>query len=186
MSKTTTPETLLTAEQFAKRPDGGLPEELVRGRIVTMTVPKPRHGYPCNTAGRVFGNFVDEHGLGRVLNNDSGVITGRDPDTVRGADVAFYSYKRLPPGDLPDQYLDIAPELVVEVRSPGDLWPRMLAKIAEYLEAGVSTVVVLDDQHRSAHVFGDDGTHQVLGPDDELAFRALLGNFKVAVRRFFE
>ncbi|MGO9464841.1 MAG: Uma2 family endonuclease [Isosphaeraceae bacterium] len=97
-----------------------------------------------------------------------------------------YSYNRLPPGDLPDQYLDVAPELVVEVRSPGDRWPRMLAKIAEYLDAGVSTVVVLDDQHRSAHVFGDDGTHQVLGPDDELELPDLLAKFKVAVRRFFE
>jgi len=62
----------------------------------------------------------------------------------------------------------------------------MLAKIAEYLEAGVSAVVVLDDQHRSAHFLGDDGTHQVLGPDDELALPELLANFQVAVRRFFE
>ncbi len=44
----------------------------------------------------------------------------------------------------------------------------------------------LDDQHRSAHVFGHDGTHHELGPDDELALPELLGNFRVAVRRFFE
>ncbi len=49
-----------------------------------------------------------------------------------------------------------------------------------------TTVVVLDDQHRSAHVFGGDGTHQVLGPNDELALPDLLGIFRVEVRRFFE
>jgi len=29
---------LMTAEEFGKRPDPGYPEELVRGRVITMTV----------------------------------------------------------------------------------------------------------------------------------------------------
>ena len=111
---------LITAEQFAQRPDPGYPEELVRGRIIPLPPPKPRHGYVCNKAGRIFGNFVDDHRLGWVLNNDTGVITERDPDTVRGGDVVYYSYDRLPPGELPDTYAAVVPELVVEVQSPGD------------------------------------------------------------------
>src|SRR5262249_42266571 len=186
MASVAEPEALLTAEQYARRPDLGYPEELVRGRIVARPMPKPRHGYLCNKAGRIFGNFVDEHGRGWVLNNDSGVITERNPDTVRGADVAYYSYERLPPGDLPDDYPNVAPELVIEVRSPSDRWPQVLAKVAEYLGAGVSIVVVLDDNRRSAHVFGADGMHRMLGPDDELTLPELLGDFRVAVRRFFE
>ena len=51
----TTP-TLMTAEEFAQRPDPGYPEELVRGRIVPMPMPKPRHGEICNKAGRILGN----------------------------------------------------------------------------------------------------------------------------------
>ena len=180
------PDVLFTAEQFALRPDPGYPEELVQGRIVAMPMPKPRHGYIGNTVGRIFGNFVEERHLGRVLNNDTGVITQRDPDTVRGADVAYYSYQRLPEGEIPDQYADVAPELVVEVRSPGDRWPAILAKVAEYLEAGVSIVVVLDYDRRAAHLFADDGTHRMLGPDDELAIPQLLGEFRVPVRTFFE
>jgi hypothetical protein len=62
----------------------------------------------------------------------------------------------------------------------------VLAKVAEYLEAGVSVVLVLDDKTRSAHVFHTDGTHRMLGPDDELTFPALLPEFRVIVRRFFE
>jgi len=38
---------LMTAEEFGKRPDPGYPEELVRGRIVAMSVPDKRHGYVC-------------------------------------------------------------------------------------------------------------------------------------------
>ena len=59
---------LLTAEEFAERPDPGYPEELVRGRIVPMPMPKPRHGQICNRAGRIFGNHVEDHDLGQVFN----------------------------------------------------------------------------------------------------------------------
>src|SRR5271165_889101 len=113
-----TTEPLLTAEQFAQRPDSGHPEELVRGRVVPMPMPRPRHGEICKKVGRILGNWVEEEDLGRVLSNDTGVITERDPDTVRGADISFYSYARVPRGPLPDRYLDTPPDLVVEVLSP--------------------------------------------------------------------
>jgi Uma2 family endonuclease len=58
---------LVTAEEFAERPDPGYPEELVRGRIVPMTMPKPRHGEICARTTRILGNWVDDHDLGRVL-----------------------------------------------------------------------------------------------------------------------
>ena len=96
-----TAEALMTAEEFGQRPDPGYPEELVQGRIVGMPPPDRRHGFVCLKAGRILGNFVDEHDLGRVMSNDSGVITERGPDTVRGADVCYYSYARLPKGPLP-------------------------------------------------------------------------------------
>jgi Uma2 family endonuclease len=182
----TVTEALLTAEQFAALPDPGQPEEFVRGRIIPMPMPKPRHGYVCNNAGVLLGAFVKEHQLGWVLSNDTGVITERSPDTVRGADIAYYSYSRLPRGELPDHCPEVVPELVIEVRSPGDRWPQLLAKIAEYLEAGVLIVVVLDEQRSQAHVFSAEGTPRMLGLEDELTFPELLGEFRVAVRRFFE
>ena len=52
---------------------------------------------------RILGNHVYDNDLGRVLSNDSGVITERGPDTVRGADVCFYSFVRVPKGPLPDR-----------------------------------------------------------------------------------
>jgi Uma2 family endonuclease len=178
--------TLLTAEEFARRPDPGYPEELVRGRIVPMSMPKPRHGEICSRVNRILGNFAEDHDLGRVLCNDTGVITERGPDTVRGADVCFYSFARVPKGPLPDRYLDTPPDLIVEVLSPHDRWPRVLAKVAEYLEAGTSAVVVLDDERRQAHVYRVDGATQVLGADAELTIPDLLGEFRVRVGRFFE
>lgn len=177
---------LLTAEEFGRRPDPGYPEELVRGRIVPMPMPKPRHGKYCVNASYLLKRFLDDHDLGQVFSNDTGVITERGPDTVRGADVLFYSYARLPKGPLPDEYLDVAPDLVIEVRSPSDRWPKLLAKVAEYLNAGVSVVCVLDGDTRTARLDDAEGMSRVFGEDEQLTFPGLLDGFRVRVGRFFE
>jgi Uma2 family endonuclease len=130
--------------------------------------------------------YVDDRDIGHVVCNDSGVITERGPDTVRGADIAFYSYARVPKGPFPDRYLDTPPELVVEVLSPSDRWPNVLRKVAEYLDAGVTVVVVLDDQRRQAQVYPADGATRLLDADEELTVPDLLGDFRVRVGRFFE
>jgi Uma2 family endonuclease len=176
---------LLTAEEFGSRPDPGYPEELVQGRIVTMPPPTPRHGQVCGETYYRFRGYADRHDLGHVLCNDSGVITERDPDTVRGADVSFYSYAKVPRGRLPKGYLDVVPDLVVEVRSEDDRWKDIEMKVKEYLDAGVGVVIVLDPDSEKAHVFRPDQPPLELGPDDELAVPDLLGDFRVAVRRFF-
>jgi Uma2 family endonuclease len=176
----------MTAEQFRRRPDPGYPEELVQGRVVAMSVPDRRHGYVCGRVDRIFGNFVDERDLGRVICNDSGVVTERDPDTVRGADIAYYSYSRLPRGTLPTGYGPEVPELVVEVRSVNDRWREILVKVSEYLSAGVMVVVVLDPEAQIAHIFSADDPPRMLAADEELTLPSVLGEFRVRVGRFFE
>jgi Uma2 family endonuclease len=178
---------LLTAEEFARRPDSGHPEELVQGRVVSMPPPKPRHGHLCNRVGRILGAFCDEHRLGWVFNNDTGIITQRDPDTVRGADVAYYSYSRLPEGTLADAYPEVAPDLVFEILSPSERWPKVLITVGEYLDAGTTVVVILEDEHRLAHGFTKDSVGvAVLRADQTLTLPDLLPGFSVPVRTFFE
>jgi Uma2 family endonuclease len=179
-------EALLTAEEYAQLPDNGQPTELVRGRVVPVNVPAPRHGEICVKIVRLLGRFLDEKDLGRLVSNDSGVITERDPDTVRGGDVAFYSYARVPQGPLPKGYLPVVPELVFEVRSPTDNWGKILTKVGEYLEAGVTLVCVLDDRTESAHVYRADQPVQVFAPEQELTLPEALPGFRALVKRFFE
>lgn len=178
--------TLLTVEEFARRPDPGYPEDLVRGRIVPMPPPTRRHGEICSQTVYLYRRFLDDHDLGKILSNDAGVITERGPDTVRGADVAYYSYQRIPRGPLPNDYGAEPPDLVVEVKSPSDRWPKVLIKVGEYLEAGVLAVVVLDDDSRTALLSMANQPPRHLGPDDELTIPEILPGFAVPVRRFFE
>ena len=150
-----------------------------------MNVPAPRHGEIWSKVTILVGSHVLEHHLGRVVGNDSGILTEHNPDTVRGADVAFYSYARVPPGPLPQGYLDVVPELVFEVRSPTDRWVRVLRKVTEYLDAGVLVVCVLDQVSESLQVFRADEVPQKLHGDEELRLPDILGEFAVPVQRFF-
>ncbi len=177
---------LLSAAEYAQLPDRGIPTELVRGRVVEMNVPAPRHGEICANITTLINPYVRGKGMGRIVSNDGGILTERDPDTVRGGDVAYYSYVRVPQGPLPAGYLDVVPELVFEVRSPTERWSRLITKAGEYLEAGVLAVCLLDQVSETLQVYRADELPRTLHADDELHFPDILGDLHVPVSRFFE
>lgn len=177
---------LITAEEFAARADDGLPSELVRGRIVQLNVPKPLHGRVCFKIALLVGNFVEKHQLGWMFSNDSGIITERGPDTIRGPDLTYVSYQRLPKDALPRrEYLEVIPELVFEVRSPDDRWSQLMAKVSEYLEAGVRIVCVFDATNQFALINTPDDAPRRISGDDLVEFPSVLDGFSVPVEQFF-
>lgn len=182
----TTAAALLTAEEYAELPDDGRPTELVRGVVVPMNMPTPRHGEICCQTSYLLKQYLETRPVGRAVSNDSGVVTERGPDTVRGADVAFFSYAKTPRGPLPKGYLPVPPELVFEVRSTGDRWRKINEKVHEYLGAGVVLVCVLDQQTETAHVFHADQPPREVKRDEELTLPEVFADFHVLVRRFFE
>jgi Uma2 family endonuclease len=181
---TTQTQKLLTAEEFMNLPADGRFTELVKGVIVEMPPPKPTHGYICTNFAGELRNYVRHRDLGRVVSNDSGVVTERGPDTVRGMDVAYYSYDRVPRGPLPDGYWP-TPELVVEVRSPSDRISKLSAIAGEYLDAGAVVVLVVDPDTESFAVFTQNELPRRLSNGDELTLPELFPDFRVPVRQFF-
>jgi Uma2 family endonuclease len=179
-------KTLLTAEEFARRPHPGYPEELVKGRIVSMPPPGARHCWICAEIVYLLRRYLEDHDLGRILSNDAGTVTERDPDSVRGPDVSFYSYAKLPKGPLPEGYPTVPPDLVVEVLSPHDRWPKVLGKVVEYLNANVGVVCVIDPTRRTFHLYEGDQPVRILSAEDELTLPTLLGDFRVRVGRFLD
>lgn len=180
-----TAEQLLTAEEYFRLPEKPEFSELVRGVIIPMTPPGFRHGYVCGQTLYLGRRFLEDHDVGRVLCNDSGVITQRDPDTVRGGDVTFYSYERLPREVTPIGYPATSPNIVFEIRSPNDRWSETHEKIAEYLTAGVELVCVLVPETTSAHLFYPDRPGSILQGDQELALPAPLHEFRQPLSAFF-
>jgi len=181
-----TVQSLLTAEQYATLPELEGHHELVRGEIVYLNMPSFRHGKVCAKIARIVGYHVDLHDLGHVLSNDSGVITQRGPDTVRSADVAFYSYNAVPKGEHPRLYAPKPPELVFEVKSRDDRWAKIQEKVAEYLQVGVRVVCVVDPETETVAIHHAERPVQSLTGDDELRIPDVLGDFGVTISKFFE
>jgi Uma2 family endonuclease len=172
---------LITAEEFAAMPDDGRLTELVRGRIVDMPNPKPAHGYVCATVSLQFNLIVRAKKLGRVVSNDSGVITERDPDSMRGPDVAYYSFQTVPEGPLNQEYWP-APDLAFEVMSEHDRWSELTAKAGEYMRAGVKVVCILDPGEAVLAVYRPDQSPQRLGIEESLAIPELFPEWSVSVK----
>jgi Uma2 family endonuclease len=184
MSTVTTPR-LITAEEFALMPDppDGSLQELVKGVVITMPPPGAPHGRCCMKTGRRLDVFVEEKKLGHVLCNDTGFVTERAPDSVRGADVAFWSFERLPV--LPNGYIEIAPDLAVEVVSPTDHFVRLNRKIRQYLERGVRLIWVIDPEDRSVTVYRKGAPDEYLTENDTLSGGDVLPGFTVKVSELF-
>lgn len=176
----------LTADEFEARYSRHR-MELDRGVTKVLPMPDARHGIACNTISWLITNHVKQHGLGRVMSNDTFIQTRTNPDSVRGADVLYVSYERLPRGPVPAGVLRVAPELVVEIRSPSDRWPDVITKVMEYLNIGVKLVVVLDVVTATASLFRDrDHWQQVLDNGDVMDLGEVLPGFAVPVRQLFE
>jgi Uma2 family endonuclease len=183
---TTAAETLLTADDFRRLANDGTPRELVRGKVVRMNLPAPRHGQICVKIVRILSRHLDARDIGHLVSNDSGVVTEKSPDTVRGVDVAFYSYGRVPRGPFPEGYLSVVPELVFEVLSPSDRWREVRSKAMEYLDAGVTSVCVVDPDRQEVHAYNNEVPDRVFKADEELTLPEVLSEFRTRVRSIFE
>ncbi len=180
-------QALVTAEEFkqiAIDRDGLV--ELVRGEVIEMSRPGAHHGLVCAEISRLLGSWAKPKRLGRVLTNDAGVQTERDPDSVRGPDVTFIRMERLVDGQVPTGWVEIPPDLCVEVLSPTDRWSEVVKKISEYFHLGIPEVWVLDPVRHEVQIHLDtNGTPRTLRDGDTLASEQLPG-FECAVSELFE
>ncbi len=160
---TATQAKLLTAKEFMEAELGEGTFELVRGEVIELPPAMPEHGRVCGNTFFALETYGRQSGRGYALSNDSGVQTERDPDTVRGAAVCFYSHARWPLSKLGSELIPVPPDLAAEVASPSDRPGAILEKVSEYLQAGVLMVWVIYPKRRYVAVYR--------GADEPLFFR---------------
>jgi Uma2 family endonuclease len=175
---------LITAEEFAELPDpeDGSKQELVRGEIVETPLTKQIHGLVQAQIVWLLKSAVMPEQLGWV-GSESGVITERDPDTVRGPDVYFFSRTRFP--ERPEGWADGAPDLAVEILSPSNSRSSMRAKVAEYVTAGAKIVWVVDPESKTVMVYSGTLRGVELGEAETIDGGSLLPDFSCKVADFF-
>ena len=183
MATTLTETRLITGEELLSLPDLG-PCELIDGRIVPMSPTNVEHAYLENQAGWFLEMFVRPRKLGWVLVGEVGIYTRRNPDRVRAADVAFISRQRLPRRPRRG-YLEVAPELVIEIMSPTDSWEEARSKVEEYFAIGVERVWLVEPDNQTVVVFTSKTQFQTFKVGDTLRGEGLLAGFELPVADLF-
>ena len=177
-------ERLLTIAEYEKMPKEDLYRvDLVRGMLVRSPRPAPLHGRLLARMARRLDEYVEARGLGVVL-ADAGAILARDPDTVRGPDVAFYSPERIPETGYGGSFWG-APDLAVEILSPANRKGALREKLADYFAAGVRVVWVVDPRARTVAVHEAGGGVRTLHEADTLTCDDLLSGFRLPLAAFF-
>jgi Uma2 family endonuclease len=162
------------------------PCELVGGRIVRMTPTNPTHGRIEVNVAAALRAFVRTQNLGVVMAGEVGVFTTRNPDTVRAPDVLFLSHERDARRTRRDGFLDVAPDLVVEILSPTDRPDAVRRKLVEYFAAGVRLAWVIDPATRTVRVHQARGETRSLGAGDVLSGADVLPGFELPIQDVFE
>jgi len=177
-------EGLITAEEFLHWPDEGRCE-LVKGKIVHLTASRPLHGLvEVRLSSRLF-NYADSTGRGHVLGGEVGLWVRRCPDTVRGADLLFISRERWARRN-PEGFLDVAPEIVIEILSPDDRRGEVHEKLEEYLDLGVDLVWIVDPEFRCVLAYrGSLFDVERFEEGDLLRDEEILPGFSLAVADLF-
>ncbi len=178
---TTAAGSMMTAEELEQLSLPDRQAELVRGVLVVRELPGTWLGVVQENLAWHLGIFVRPRGLGRICGQDAGFRIRSNPDTVRGADVAFVAADRatlIPPRG----FAAFAPDLVAEILSPGDRPGEVLAKVADWLVAGTRLIWVIDPERVEAHVYRSDGTVSVIARDASLDGESVLPGFTVPLR----
>ena len=166
----------VSADELERITIPGKVTELVRGRLVVREPPGTQHGVIAMNLAYYVADYVRRHELGAVLAQDTGFKIASSPDTVRAPDVAYVARERA--ARIPARgYAELAPDLLAEVLSPDDRPAEVLAKVADWLAAGVRLVWVVDPERAEARVYRPDGSLTVLTGQDALDGEDVLPGF---------
>ncbi len=191
-SRTDAATELMTAEQLLEYDAKGMRTELVRGRLIVREPAKYYHGFVAMRVAVRIGIFLERdqverrapHPLGELLAAETGFTLQRGPDTVRAPDVAFVAWARRP--ESRNSFAEMAPDLAVEVLSPGDRAGETLAKVADWLNAGTALVWVINPTKRNARVYRADGRQSLLNHAQSLDGEAILPGFTLPIAPLFD
>jgi len=174
-----------TDAEFRALSKDGHDYEIVAGKLVDIGNSGAKHGYVCSLFLAALVSYILPRNLGVVL--DSSTAFKMKSGNKRSPDISFFARECLQGlKDLPDSFLDGAPDLAVEILSPGNTIEEIHDKLVEYFENGsrLVWVVHLTEQYvlvyRSAR-----GPERLLKSTDTFDGEEIVPGFVLAVSDLF-
>ncbi len=174
-----------TASELYAMPDDGFRYELVKGELRQMSPAGGEHGAIVINVSLLLGQHVKSNSLGVCFGAETGFKIASDPDTVRAPDLAFVRRERIPETGIPKNFWATAPDLAVEVLSPGDTYSEVEEKVEDWLAAGARAVWVVDPKRRAVTVYRSLADVTRLWEADELDGGEVVPGFRCEVSEIF-
>ena len=175
-----------TDEAFMALPDDGHHYEVINGELIDMGNSGALHGYVCSLALAALAGYILPKKLGVIL--DSSTAFKMKNGNKRSPDIAFFAKERLQGiAVLPSGYLDGAPDLAVEVLSPGNTVEEIDDKLTEYFENGSRLVwVIHPTQHYVLVYRSAQEPDRLLKGKDSLDGEEVIPGFTLAIADLFQ
>ncbi|MBI5649204.1 MAG: Uma2 family endonuclease [Chloroflexi bacterium] len=176
-----------TFEDWLRLPDNGYRYEIIDGGL--YMVPPPDFVQHQRPIARLFNwmyVFVETHQLGEVGIAPAGVRLPNQPVPFQ-PDIFFYAAGR---ADVRfGQYIEGAPDLIVEVLSPSNWLYDRQEKFAVYESAGVREYWIVDPRMKTIEVFvWEQGTYTLINKwgAGQRAQSQVLRGFEIAIDELFQ
>jgi len=176
----------LTAGRLFALPDDGNLYELIEGKLHIISPAGSEHGKVAARLLISLGIHVESLDLGEVFAAETGFRIASNPDTVRAPDAAFVSHEKLNSTESTGAYLQLAPELVVEVVSPSDSFSEVESKALQWLDAGCLLVLIADPDNESIQIYRDSQQRQILRTGDSFDSGEVCQNWKLEINDVFK
>jgi len=177
------PRPIPTDEELMALPKDGYKRELLNGEIV-MSPAGSEHGRKIVRFTTTLAGYVYQHDLGEVFDGQTGFrMKSRD---VLSPDVSFVARERLIGlQQAPEGFFEGAPDLAVELLSPGDSLKRLNQKLAQYFDNGARLAWVMDSKRRIVRVHRSLRSHKILTDAEELLGEEVVPGFHLPVATIF-
>jgi Uma2 family endonuclease len=183
----TPPETKIwTDAEFMALNRDGHRYEIVNGELIDMGNSGAKHGYVCSILMILLGGYVRLHKLGAMF--DSSTAFKMKSGNKRSPDVSFMAKERLQGlDDIPDGFLEGAPDLAVEILSPSNTVEEIDKKIIEYFDNGSRLVWVINPKQNYILVYRNgQEPDRLVKSNDSLDGEEIVPGFNLPVAELFQ
>ena len=157
--------------------------ELVDGVLVDKAMGW-RESLIASLVCELLRQFLRTHDLGLVAGPDGFIRILKSQ--VRGPDVTFVSWDRLPGGKVPQERVpELVPDLAIDVLSEGNTYGEMARKRREYFHAGVRQVWMIDLDYRTVAVYSDITQYELLDETQTLSGGDILPGLEIPLSELF-
>lgn len=159
--------------------------EFIDGRVhkISMGARSARIG---GVIFRLLANHVVEHSLGYLYPSDAQYrCFPFDEKRIRLPDISFISAGRFGREPEPDGFIEIAPDLVVEVVSPNDRAEEIEARRDDFFRVGTAQFWLVYPTTKIVYVIRHDGICRMCRESEPLDAAPLFPNFRPLVGDFF-